>query len=51
MNCKTELNWAKNCVMFTVAVDITFKITDTNLYIPIVTLSNKDKVKLTKAVL
>ena len=34
--------------MFTVARDTTFKITDAKLYIPIVNLSTKDNVKLTK---
>ena len=33
--------------MWTV-VDTTFKITETKLYVPIVTLSSKDNVKLTK---
>ena len=48
-NCKIhlELNWTKNCVMSSV-VGVTFKITNTKLYIPIVTLSSKDNVKLVK---
>ena len=39
-----ELNWSKDCVMSTIA-DTTFK---TMLYVPIVTLSSKDNVKLVK---
>ena len=42
-----ELNWNKDCVMSTIA-DTTFKITNTKLYVPIVTLSSKDNVKLVK---
>ena len=42
-----ELNWTKDCVMSTIA-DTTFKITNTKLYVPIVTLSSKDNVKLVK---
>ena len=39
INCKThlELNWSKDCVMSTIA-DTTFKITNTKLYVPVVTL-------------
>ena len=49
INCKIhlELNWSKDCVMSTIA-DTTFKITNTKLYPPIVTLSSKDNVKLVK---
>ena len=49
INCKIhlELNWTKDCVMSTVA-DTTFQITNTKLYVPIVTLSSKDNVKLVK---
>ena len=42
-----ELNWSKGCVMSTIA-DMTFKITSSNLYFPIVTLSSKDNLKLVK---
>ena len=47
INCKIhlELNWSKDCVISTIA-DTSFKITNTKLYIPIVTLSSKDNVKL-----
>ena len=49
INCKInlELNWTKNCIMSNIA-DTTFKITNTKLYVPIVTLSSKDIVKLVK---
>ena len=42
-----ELNWAKDCIMSTVA-DTTFRIINTKLYVLIVTLSSKDNVKLVK---
>ena len=53
INCKIhlELNWTKNCVMSTVGDNdnkTTFQITSTKLYVPIVTLSTKDNVNLTK---
>ena len=51
-NCKTHLkpNWTKNCVMSTVGDNgnKTFQVTSTKLYVPIVTLSTKDNVSLTK---
>ena len=49
INCKIhlELNCTKDCVMSAIA-DTTFKITNTKLYVPIVTLSRKDNVKLVK---
>ena len=49
INCKIhlELNWTKDCVMSTIA-DTTFKITNRKSYVPIVTLSSKDNVKLVK---
>ena len=60
INCKIhlELNWNNNCVMYgadTYACgdnannrEKTFKRTSTKLYVPIVTLSTKDNVNLTK---
>ena len=50
INCKIhlELNWTKNCVMSDNNDEATFKITNTKLYAPIVTLSTKDNVKLLK---
>ena len=40
-----ELNWNKYCVISTI-VDTISKITKTKLYVPVVTLSGKDNVKL-----
>ena len=45
--CNLELNWTQNCLLSNVASanavnKVTFKITDTKLYVPIVTLSAKD---------
>ena len=52
INCKVEfsLNWIKNYVLTTSANanKSTFKITDTKLYVPVVTLSIEDNSKLTK---
>ena len=50
IKCKIhlELSWTKNCVMSSVAGDTEFKIANTKLYVPIVTLSTEDNVKLTK---
>ena len=49
INCKIEisLKWIENC-MLTTATTATFKITDSKLYVPIVTLSSEDNVKLSK---
>ena len=50
INCKIqlELNWTKNCVMSNFAGETTFKIRNTKLYVPIVTLSTEDNINLTK---
>ena len=57
INCKIhlELNWNNNCVMYGAYAnadgndrETTFKKTSTKLYVPIVTLSTKDDVDLTK---
>ena len=49
INCKInlELNWNKDFLMSTIAAR-TFKITNTKLYVPFVTLSSKDNAKLVK---
>ena len=49
IKCKVEisLKWIENC-MLTTATTTTFKIPDTKLYIPVVTLSSEDIVKLSK---
>ena len=52
INCKIhlELNWTKHCVMSTGGDNdkTAFQITSTRLYVPIVILSTKDNVNLTK---
>ena len=59
INCKIhlEFNWAKNCLMYGNDVynaadknnnDTTFKIANTKLYVPIVTLLTEGNSKLTK---
>ena len=60
INCKVELSlkWSENCVLTSAAIgadanatgadSATFKITDARLYVPIVTLSAEDNVKLSK---
>ena len=60
IKCKIhlELNWNNNCVMYGADTyaggnnandrETTFQITSTKLYVPIVTLSTKDNVNLTK---
>ena len=49
INCKVELSlkWYETCLL-TTATTSTFKITDAKLYVPIVTLSVEDKLKLSK---
>ena len=51
INCEVELilDWSANCVIIYTDVPDqvpTFKITETNLYVPVVTLSTKDNAKL-----
>ena len=50
INCKIhpELSWTKNCVLANTNANARFKITNTKLYVLIVTLSSKDNVKLVK---
>ena len=60
INCKIhlELNWNNDCVMYGADTyaggdnannrETTFQITSTKLYVPIITLSTKDNVNLTK---
>ena len=52
INCKIHLEskCPKNCVMYSVAGVTAFQITSTKLYVPIVTLSTKDNVNLTKQI-
>ena len=54
MNCEIELilTWSKNCVLanmisaITVPTGLEFQITDTKLYVPVVTLSKENDIKL-----
>ena len=51
INCEVELilNWSVNCVIIYTDVNNqvpTFTITETNLYVPVVTLSTQDNAKL-----
>ena len=51
VNCEVELilNWSINCVIIYTNVNNqvpTFTITETNLYVPVVTLSTQDNEKL-----
>ena len=48
INCEINLIliWSENCVIFSVTGDTKFKITDTNLYVPVVALPTQDNAKL-----
>ena len=48
INCEGNLIlvWSKDCVISSATGKTKFKITDTKLYVPIVTLSTQDKAKL-----
>ena len=50
INCKVylELNWIEDCIFSSAGDTAKFTITDTKLYVPIVTLSTKDSANLTK---
>ena len=50
INCKVylELNWIEDCILSSAGNYAKFKITDTKLHVPIVTLSNKDSAILAK---
>ena len=50
INCKIELSlkWIENCILSSSGTAATFKITDTKLYVPIVTLKAEDNTKLSK---
>ena len=50
INCKVQLSleWKKDCILSSVANNSTFKITDTKLYVPVVTLKTEDNAKLSK---
>ena len=51
INCEVELilDWSENCIITSISVANqvpTFTITETNLYVPVVTLSTQDNAKL-----
>ena len=50
INCRVylELNWIKDSILSSAGDSANFDITDVKLHVPIVTLSTKDSVKLTK---
>ena len=50
INCKVEisLKWYENCILSSAGTAATFAITDTKLYVPVVTLNTEDDAKLSK---
>ena len=50
VNCKIELSlkWYENCILSSAETAVTFAITDTKPYVPIVTLKIEDNAKLSK---
>ena len=50
INCKVELSlkWNENCILSSAGTAATFTITDTKLYVPIVTLKIEDNTKLSE---
>ena len=50
INCKVhlELKWIEDCILSNLGDSAKIKITDAKIYVPIVTLSAKDNVNLTK---
>ena len=50
INCKVELSlkWYENCILSSAGTAATFTITDTKLYVPVVTLKIEDNAKLSK---
>ena len=48
INCEVnlELAWSKDCVITNSTGEVKFQITETKLYVPIVTLSTQDNAKL-----
>ena len=50
INCKVELSlkWYESCILSSEDGNSVFAITDTKLYVPFVTLSSEDNVKLSK---
>ena len=50
INCKLHLDliWKKECVLSNIVGATRFRITDTKLYVPVVTLSAKDNANFIK---
>ena len=50
INCKVELSleWYENCILSSAGTAAIFTITDTKLYVPVVTLKTEDNTKLSK---
>ena len=50
INCKVELSlkWYENCILSSAGTAATFTITDTKLYVPVVTLKTGDNAKLSE---
>ena len=50
INCKVhlELNWIEDCILSSAGNSAKFEVIDAKLHVPIVTLSTKDSVNLTK---
>ena len=48
IDCKINLilTWSEDCVIFSTTGKTKLKITDAKLYVPVVTLSTQDNVKL-----
>ena len=50
INCKIhlELNLIEDCILSSAGVSAKFNITDAKIHVPVVTLSTKDNINLTK---
>ena len=50
INCKVKFSliWYENCTLSSAGTAATFAITDTKLYVPVVTLKTEDNAKLSK---
>ena len=50
INCKVELSlkWNENCISSSAGTASTFTVTDTKLYVPVVTLKNEDNANISK---
>ena len=46
MQGRTYMTWSKNCVVSSATGETKFAITETKLYVPVVTLSTEDNAKL-----